>query len=452
MEEQSVPILNNRPKILLVDDEESILNSLRRLLRGQPYEVLLATSGAQALEVMALQPVDLVMSDARMPNMDGATLLAHIRQGYPATTRIMLTGYADPSAIIKAINEGQIHHYISKPWNDDEMLLILRQALDHQHSERERQRLEQLTRVQNDQLKLLNSTLEKHVAARTAELQQTADMLDLAYEELKHSYVTGTEVFSLLANLRLPPAKQTNRQVIELVRGYCMEHGLDEAANRDLTMAAALYNIGKLSWSDSMMVTPSDLLRHTERDRYRGYPKQSESLLMSLDPMKDAARLILHHQERWDGSGFPDRLKGNAIPFGSRLLKLAVDFVELQRGLILERQMNSDEALLYLRQYAGRLYDPDLLEDFIKVCISFLSDITLADPQVKVLTTRELTAGMMLARNLNADNGMLLLNAGKVLNDPLVKKLIAFEAMEGGKYRIFVKVPEDTPQPLQVKA
>lgn len=452
MEEQSVPLLNNRPKVLLVDDEEPILNSLRRLLRGQPYEVLLATSGAQALEIMALQPVDLVMSDARMPNMDGATLLAHVRQRYPAATRIMLTGYADPSAIIKAINEGQIHHYISKPWNDDEMLLTLCQALDHQHSERERQRLEQLTRVQNDQLKLLNNTLEKHVAARTAELQQTADMLDLAYEELKHSYVTGTEVFSLLANLRLPPAKQTNRQIIELVRGYCTEHRLDEAASRDLTMAAALYNIGKLSWSDSMMVTPSDLLRHTDRDRYRGYPKQSESLLMTLDPMKDAARLILHHQERWDGSGFPDRLKGKAIPFGSRLLKLAVDFVELQRGLILERQMNSDEALLYLRQYAGRLYDPDLLEDFIKVCITFLSDITLADPQVKVLTTRELTAGMVLARNLNADNGMLLLNAGKVLSGLLVEKLIAFEAMEGGKYRIFVKVPQDTPELLQAKA
>ncbi|MNR09681.1 hypothetical protein D3C85_1258950 [compost metagenome] len=134
------------------------------------------------------------------------------------------------------------------------------------------------------------------------------------------------------------------------------------------------------------------------------------------------------------------------------MLKLAVDFVELQRGLILERQMNSDEALLYLRQYAGRLYDPDLLEDFIQVCVTFVSDIAQADPQVKVLTTRELTAGMLLARNLNADNGMLLLNAGKVLNGPLVEKLIAFEAMEGGKYRIFVKVPQDTPQVLQAKA
>ena len=404
MEEQLPTTVTDKPTLLLVDDEESILNSLRRLLRSQPYEVLLATSGAQALEIMEQRSVDLVMSDARMPNMDGATLLAYVHQRYPDTTRIMLTGYADPSAIIKAINEGQIHRYISKPWHDEEMLLTLRQSLAYQYSERERLRLVQETWDQNEKLKLLNTTLEKHVAARTSELQQTADMLDLAYEELKRSYVTGTEVFSLLANLRLPPAKQTNRQIIELVRVYCKLHYLDEATSRDLTMAAALYNIGKLSWTDSMMSTPSDLLHHNDRERYRGYPKQSESLLMTLDPMKDAARLILHHQERWDGSGFPDRLKGEAIPLGSRLLKLAVDFIELQRGLILERQMNSDEALVYIRQYAGRLYDPELVEDFIKVCAAYLSDVTLADPTVKVLTTRDLAAGMILARNLNADN------------------------------------------------
>ena len=192
MEELLPTTLTDRPTVLLVDDEESILNSLRRLLRGQPYQVLLASGGAQALEIMAQQRIDLVMTDARMPNMDGATLLAHIHDLYPNTTRILLTGYADLPTIIKAINDGQIHRYISKPWNDDEMLLTLRQVLQHQHSERERQRLVQLTRQQNEQLKTLNSTLEKHVAARTAELQQTADMLDLAYEELKHSYVTGT--------------------------------------------------------------------------------------------------------------------------------------------------------------------------------------------------------------------------------------------------------------------
>lgn len=199
MEEQLPMTDASKPKVLLVDDEEPILNSLRRLLRTQPYEVLLATSGAQALEIMARQPIDLVVTDARMPNMDGATLLAHINERYPDTVRILLTGYADLPTIIKAINEGQIDRYLSKPWSDDEMLLTLRQSLFHQGCERERIRLVQLTWDQNEQLKVLNESLEKRVLARTAELQQTADMLDLAYEELKHSYVTGTEMFSLLA-------------------------------------------------------------------------------------------------------------------------------------------------------------------------------------------------------------------------------------------------------------
>ncbi|MBC3259019.1 response regulator [Pseudomonas paralactis] len=432
--------LATKSAVLLVDDEESILNSLRRLLRGQPYEVLLATSGAQALEVLASRPIDLVMSDARMPGMDGATLLAQVHRLYPATGRILLTGYADHDTIIKAINDGQIHRYISKPWNDAELILVLQQCLEHQ-------RLQRLTHQQNEQLKALNATLEKRVTARTAELQQTADMLDLAYDELKRSYVTGTEVFSLLANLRLPKNKQTNRALIELIRVCCAAQSLDEASTRDLTMAAALYNIGKLSWSDSMMVSPADKLHSTDRAQYREYPTQSESLLMTLEPMKDAARIIRHHQERWDGSGFPDHLKGETIPAGSRLLKLAVDFIELQKGLILERHLNSDEALLYIRKYAGRLYDPALVEDFVLACATFLSDVTLGDPTVKVLTTRELEAGMVLARNLNADNGMLLLNAGKVLNLPLVDKLIAFEAMEGAKYSIFIKQPDETSIP-----
>ena len=429
--------LATKSVVLLVDDEESILNRLRRLLRGQPYDVVLATSGAQALEIMATRPIDLVMSDARMPGMDGATLLAEVHRLYPATSRILLTGYADLTTIIKAINDGQIHRYISKPWNDEELQLVLQQTLEHQ-------RLERLARDQTEQLKLLNATLEKRVAARTAELQQTADMLDLAYDELKRSYVTGTEVFSLLANLRLPKDKQTNRALIELIRVYCAAQSMDESSTRDLTMAAALYNIGKLSWTDSMMVAPSDKLHSTDRGLYREYPGQSESLLMTLEPMKDAARIIRHHQERWDGTGFPDHLKGDTIPPGSRLLKLAVDFIELQKGLILERHLNSDEALLYIRKYAGRLYDPALVEDFVQACATFLSDVTLGDPTVKVLTTRELEAGMVLARNLNADNGMLLLNAGKVLNLPLVDKLIAFEAMEGAKYSVFIKQPEET--------
>src|SRR5690606_9142126 len=199
--------------------------------------------------------------------------------------------------------------------------LIIRQALAYQHSERERLRLVELTQEQNQRLQELNETLEQRVQARTAELEQTADMLDLAYEELKRSYVTATEAFASPVNQRIPREKQANTQVIALVRAYAEHHNLGEGLSRDLTMAAALYNVGKLTWDDQLLARPSDLLYKQERERYRQYPGQGESLLMSLEPLQDAARIIRHHQERWDGSGFPDRLKGEAIPIGARLLK-----------------------------------------------------------------------------------------------------------------------------------
>ena len=429
--------------VLLVDDEENILSSLRRVLRGQPYSVQIANGGEQALEILRKQPVDLVISDARMPGMDGATLLAEVQKQWPKTMRILLTGYADISTTIRAINQGQIYRYISKPWVDDELRLTIQQALAYQHSERERIRLEALAKEQNQRLQELNATLEQRVMARTSELEQTADMLDLAYEELKRSYVTATEVFSSLVNQRIPRDKQTNTQVIALVRAYAEQHGLGTGPSRDLTMAAALYNVGKLTWDDQLLNRPSDLLYKEERERHRQYPVQGESLLMTLEPLQDAARLIRHHQERWDGSGFPDRLKGEATPFGSRLLKLAVDFIELQRGIILERKLSRDEALLLINKYSGRLYDPELCEKFISLCTELAPDVILADPSILALDTRRLEPGMVLARNLYADSGMLLLNEGKPLNALLIDKLIAFEASENGHYTLFVRTAED---------
>jgi response regulator RpfG family c-di-GMP phosphodiesterase len=104
-------------------------------------------------------------------------LLTTIREQYPQTFRILLTGYADLDMIVRAINDGQIYRYLSKPWNDEELLLTVAQALAHQQSERERKRLLALTHQQNEQLQTLNANLEKRVQARTAEIEQTVRSL-----------------------------------------------------------------------------------------------------------------------------------------------------------------------------------------------------------------------------------------------------------------------------------
>ncbi|MCY1531426.1 HD domain protein [compost metagenome] len=288
----------------------------------------------------------------------------------------------------------------------------------------------------------LNASLEQRVKARTAELQQTADMLDLAYEELRNSYITATEVFANLVAQRLSKERQTNAQVIALVKAYAEHYQLDARLGGDLAMAAALYNIGKLTWDDRLLSRPSDLLYKEERVRYRKYPEIGESLLMTLEPIQDAGLIIRSHKERWDGQGYPDRLGGEAIPLGSRILRLAVDFIELQRGMILERKLSRDEALLLIKKYAGRLYDPQVCESFIELCTTLAPDLVLADNTIIALDTRRLEAGMVLARNLYAENGMLLLNEGKPLTRPLIDKLTAFEASEGARYTLFVRRPE----------
>ena len=126
--------------ILLVDDEPEILFSLRGLLRRE-YDLHTANSGAEALDVLRRQPVHVIMSDQRMPEMTGVELLRRARGECPEAIRIVFTGYADIKAVIDAINQGQIYRYLTKPWDPDELLAVLGQACDYYDHIAERHRL-----------------------------------------------------------------------------------------------------------------------------------------------------------------------------------------------------------------------------------------------------------------------------------------------------------------------
>ena len=126
--------------ILLVDDEPEILFSLRGLLRKE-FELHTANSGAEALEVLHKQAVHVIMTDQRMPEMTGVELLRRARGECPEAIRIVFTGYADIKAVIDAINQGQIYRYLTKPWDPDELLAVLRQACDHYERLAQRRRL-----------------------------------------------------------------------------------------------------------------------------------------------------------------------------------------------------------------------------------------------------------------------------------------------------------------------
>ncbi len=181
--------------LLAVDDEPNILGALRRLFRATGWRVLTAGHAEEALALLASEPVDAVLSDMRMPGMDGVQFLERVSRGWPRTARLLLTGQADLGSTIAAINRGGLHRYITKPWNDDELVLTLRQVALGQQLEAEKQALERLTQQQNDALKALNAGLEARVALRTEEL-------DAANGRLKRNYLTSIKAFAALIELR----------------------------------------------------------------------------------------------------------------------------------------------------------------------------------------------------------------------------------------------------------
>jgi len=152
--------------VLCVDDEPNILSSLRRLFRPAGYRVLLAESGALGLAVLEKEQVDLVISDMRMPEMNGAQFLGQVRSRWPDTMRLLLTGYSDIQSIQDAINCGEIYRYITKPWDDNDIVLLVRHALERRALEQDKLRLEALTLRQNEQLKSLNHNLEAQRSRR----------------------------------------------------------------------------------------------------------------------------------------------------------------------------------------------------------------------------------------------------------------------------------------------
>ena len=174
------PELTTRPHprtLLLVDDEEAILSSLRRLFRRDGYHLLTATSGAQGLALLAQQPVDVILSDQRMPGMTGIDFMREARRRHPHTVRMTLSGYTDLESIIEAVNEGAVYKFLTKPWDDDLLRSHVAQAFEQSELAAENRRLGEAVRQANRELATANQRLEslvRHESERSLAMQCAA--------------------------------------------------------------------------------------------------------------------------------------------------------------------------------------------------------------------------------------------------------------------------------------
>ena len=419
--------------VLAVDDEPNILAALRRLFRETGWRILTAGSAEEALALLSLEPVNAVLSDMRMPGMDGVQLLEKVRLGWPYVARLLLTGQADLGSTIAAINRGWLHRYITKPWNDDELVLTLRQVAQIQQLDAEKQALERLTQQQNDELKALNEGLEARVAVRTGELATAND-------KVKRNYLTSIKAFTALIELRGSAQVGHARQVADLARRIGRAMALDADTAHNLAIAALLHDIGHIGLSDTVLARPVGRLDRDELRRYQLHSVLGEQALLASDDMQGVAPLIRAHHERWDGQGFPDGLRGAAIPLGARILAVADTFEDLCSGRIDGQALSPLEARRAVLAGRGSRFDPDVVDAF-----AGLFATAPPKPSVKTLRlpTADLRPGHTLTQDFVSPEGVLLLSVGQRLTEDLIGRIRAFELKHGLTLVLAVQLPQE---------
>jgi len=425
--------------VLLVDDEANILTSLKRLFRPSGYTVFTAESGQAGLEIVEKEKIDLIISDMRMPNMSGAEFLQHVRARDPNIVRILLTGFSDMNATVEAINKGEIFRYLSKPWDDREVLMIVKQGLETKRLLEDKRSLEKKVQEQNAQLREWNSKLENKVHARTKELHQTMQFLETAHAELKKGFITSIKVFSNLIDMREGSMAGHSRRVADLARTIATQMKIADNEIQDIFLAALLHDIGKIGLPDSIIRKPYAALTFEEREEVNKHPVKGQTVLMALEQLTQAALLIRHHHERFDGQGFPDGLPGLSIPLGARILAVANDYDALLSGSMQMRKLSKEEALLEIRQNSGKRYDPTVVLALSQLMGVGTGNARASSRELEIGTDK-LTAGMALSRDLITRDGVLLLSKEHPLDDRIITQIRHYEKIDGRALSVFISV------------
>ncbi|WP_031432805.1 HD domain-containing phosphohydrolase [Methylomarinum vadi] len=421
-------------RLLFVDDENNVLKSLRRLFRGGDYQVHLANNGLEGLQILEQQQIDLVISDMRMPEMDGAQFLQRVAERWPQVIRILLTGFADLESTISAVNKGRIYSYCQKPWDDEELKDIVGRGLLQKRLLEERERLFEIINRQNDQLKELNSQLESEVEQRTMQLEESYRYLDHAHKMLKKQYTDTIKTFSRIIEMR-PGIKSGHAKYIAEVALKVADHlKIKEEDRKHILYAGLLLQIGKIGLDESLLNQPFYSMTSTERELFLAHALEGEALLKNMIPLQVAATMIRHQFEHYDGSGYPQGLIAEQISLGARILAVVRDYVAYLDGSMTGHSMTVADVISRLLNKKDSFYDPRVVEAFLEVLAQM--EEQAVRPVVEISWTK-LEPGMEV-EEIRYEGRLFLKDC--ILDKGKIYEIVALRERVGDKLEIRVRL------------
>jgi response regulator RpfG family c-di-GMP phosphodiesterase len=408
--------------VLLVDDEAGIINSLKRSLKSLDIPIVSANDGTGGLVIVRERELSLIISDNRMPGMNGVEFLKQAMEIRPDAIRILLTGYADVETTVEAINSGAVRYYVAKPWDDDHLISRVRDSVEMYNIQKDNKKLIELTDAQNSELRELNRTLEERVAAQTESLREQNT-------ELIRSFMETIRAFSTLMEMRHKEVGSHSQRVSSTVRKMAASLALNEKELQDVVIGAYLHDIGKVSFPDTLLAKSPDTLNNRDMEIVVRHPILGQSCVQAINGFEEIGLVIRHHHEHFDGTGYPDHLCDKQIPLGSRLIRIAdaFDHKAYSGGYPSMRILN--EATAYLVKEASILFDPELVKLFIDLDLA-RQYAQFQGTDIIVVKATALEKGMIVARDVYSTSGLFVLPKGTRLSAGVINRLIKIDRFD----------------------
>lgn len=331
-------------KILIVDDEPDNLALLYRTLRGK-YDIAKSTSPLTALEMMKEEHFNCILSDHKMPEMDGVEFLKRSYEISPNTMRLLVTAYTDAGILIDAINYAKIYRYIKKPYNPDELSLIVENALEY-------------WQLKADNSVLVNDLKELFAGTVTAIIEAL---------DAKDSYTLGRSRRVTFYAVKMSKALHLNETTVGKVE-----------------LAGLLHDIGMIGVSDDIL-SKVEKLSSEEYAEIKKHVHHSVKILDDIKQLKDVVEIIKYHHEFYDGNGYPYGIKGEEIPIGARIIAVADAFDSMVTPKIYRQQLVPSEAIARIKAESGKQFDPVVVEHFESILPNVLRELKEIERQTKSL-------------------------------------------------------------------
>jgi putative nucleotidyltransferase with HDIG domain len=331
-------------RVLVVDDETHVRAMMGSTLERQGYEVSLASSGREALEMLERNTFDLVLTDIVMQDVNGIALLERIHAQYPNLPVVMVTAIHDISVAIDSMRRGA-YDYLLKPFERDHLLNTVRRAMDH------RQALEENHNYQQ--------SLEQMVRART-------EMLRHAMEDLEHSYDVTLEALGDALDLKDSETEGHSKRVTAYTIALARAMGIPPAEIKVIARGAFLHDVGKMAIPDEILRKPGSLTKE-EQVIMREHCTRGYNMLRKIPFLNAAAEIVFCHQEHYDGSGYPRGIRGREIPIGARIFAVGDTLDAITSDRPYRKARSFDAAREEILRCSGSQFDPAVVEVFLKI-------------------------------------------------------------------------------------